>query len=208
MGSDLVYNIQPGPYWDWRIALDLFFGGAGVGALLFGVMLDVFFKGRYQRICQTAAWLSPILVVLGLGFLLLELGRPLRLLLTFVHFAPTSPLWWGGIFQTALVLGSVAHALKWRSSVTYDRGRRLLGYVLAPVAVVVGAYHGLLLALIPSRPLWNTGPTVVAAIICFAATGIAAVMLTHLVRMKIAGRLVEGERLNEFMEDMMPVRTV
>jgi formate-dependent nitrite reductase membrane component NrfD len=206
MDPNLVYSIQPGPYWDWKVALDLFFGGAGVGAILFAIALDVMFQGRYERICRTAAWLSPILVVLGLLFLLLKLGRPQLLILTFTHLAPTSPLWWGGIFQTLLVVGSIWYALKWRRG--HVVGRRPLGWALVPIAVIVGAYHGLLLAVITSRPLWNTGPTVVAAILGFAATGIAAVMLIHLCRMKLAGRLVEGEHLNHFLDDMKPVRNV
>ncbi len=91
MEPTLVYNIQAGPYWNWKVALDLFLGGAGVGALVFAVALEVVFKGRYRRICQTAAWLSPVLVVLGLAFLLLKLGQPQKLVLVFTHFVPTSP---------------------------------------------------------------------------------------------------------------------
>ena len=35
MNTEIIFHIQTGPYWDWRVALDLFLGGAGVGALLF-----------------------------------------------------------------------------------------------------------------------------------------------------------------------------
>ncbi len=86
--------------------------------------------------------------------------------------------------------------------------RRRLGWALTPIAIIVGAYHGLLLAVVTARPLWNTGPTVVAAMLSFVATGIAAVMLVHLVRMRLAGRLVEGEHLSTFLDDMTPVRNV
>jgi len=207
MEPNIFYGIQSGPYWDWRIALDLFFGGAGVGAFLFGVGLDTAFKGRYSRITQTAAILAPILVVAGLLSLLAELGRPAHLFLTFTHFAPSSPLWWGGIFQTLFVAGSIWHAVKWRRPGP-DRNRRLLGWELAPIAIVVGAYHGMLLAVVTARPLWNTGPTVVAALLGFAATGIAAVMLTHLLRMKFGGRLRLEEHVNTFLHDMTPVRYI
>ena len=207
MAPTVFYGIQPGPYWDWRIAADLFFGGAGVGAFLFAVALHAAFKGRYRRITQTAAWLAPILVVLGLSFLFFELGRPFHLFLTFKSFAPTSPLWWGGIFQTLFVAGSIWYAVKWRTTEP-DIDRRLLGWTMTFVAVIVGAYHGFLLAVITARPLWNTGPTVVAALLGFATTGIAAVMLTHLIRMKLAGRLRLNEHLAAFLTDMKPVRNV
>ena len=77
--------------------------------------------------------------------------------------------------------------------------------LLLPLALIVGAYHGLLLAVVTARPLWNTGPTVIAAMLSFVTTGIAAVMLVHLVRMKIAGRLVANDHLNEFLHDLKRV---
>jgi protein NrfD len=208
MESSVIYNIQEGPYWDWKVAVDLFLGGAGVGALLFAVLLDQAFKGRYRRICQTAAWLSPTLVIAGLLFLLFKLGRPMHLPLTYLHFAPTSPLWWGGIFQPLLILGSLWYALKWVSAESDDPGRRRLGWALAPLALIVGGYHGLLLSVITARPLWSTGPTVVTAILGFMATGIAAVMLIHLLRMGLAGRLRNKEHLSTFLDDMRCVRNV
>lgn len=34
MNNEIVYITQQGPIWDWKVAMDLFFGGAGCGALL------------------------------------------------------------------------------------------------------------------------------------------------------------------------------
>ena len=45
-----------------------------------------------------------------------------------------------------------------------------------PVALIVGAYHGWLLTIARARPLWNTGPAMVAAIVGFVTTGMAAVL--------------------------------
>lgn len=204
--TEVIYQVQAGPYWDWRVALDLFLGGAGVGALLFAVVLDEIYPGRYRRICHTASCLAPVLVLSGLVLLLLKMGRPQRLILTYLNFNPSSPLWWGGIFQPLLVVGALAYAARWYRADEEDAFRRWLGRLLAPLALIVGAYHGLLLSLLQARPLWNTGPTVVSALLGFAATGIAAVMLVHLIRMKLKGRLVEGEPLNRFLRDMRCVR--
>ncbi len=214
MESEVFYLVQQGPFWDWRIALDLFLGGAGVGAFLFAVMCDEVYHGRYRRICTTAAWLSPLLLISGLVFLALKLGHPARLFQVYTNFNPTAPLWWGGIFQPLLIIGGIIYAFKWMNAPPVDRPRLWLGRLLGPVAIIVGAYHGLLLSMMNSRPLWNTGPTVVSAILAFIATGIAAVALVHLIRMKLTGgwqieELEEhGESYNVFLDAMRRVRTV
>ena len=59
-----------------------------------------------------------------------------------------------------------------------------------------------------SRPLWITGPTVVAALLGFASTGIAMVMLVHLLRMKWTGRLAEERHVAAFLDDMLGVRNI
>ncbi len=50
MNPEIIYEVQPGLIWDWKVALDLFLGGAGVGALLFAVFLDERCDGKYGRI--------------------------------------------------------------------------------------------------------------------------------------------------------------
>lgn len=205
MGQEITYNIQGGFYWDWRIAVDLFLGGAGVGAFVFGVVIYEVVGTKYRRIPQTAAYLAPVLVGGGLLFLLLELGRPLHIYQTFLNVSLRSPLWWGGVFQTVFIIGAVVFAWRWRDRAA-DRTRRILGWALTPVACIVGAYHGMLLAMMPSRPLWNTGPTVLASLAGFVTTGIAAVMVAHLMRMKLGGRLKDGEHVERFLGDMRPAR--
>ena len=107
MTTEIIYEVQSGPIRDWKVALDLFLGGAGVGALLFAVFLDGRFNGRYQRICRTAAYLAPVVIIVGLLLVMMEMGRPLHLFLAYTNFNPTAPLWWGGIFQPLLVLGAI-----------------------------------------------------------------------------------------------------
>ncbi len=206
MDPTLVFNGPAFPIWDWRVGLDLFFGGIGVGAFLFAVLVDWRYEGKYGRICHTAALAAPFFVLLGLLFLMMKMGRPMALFYTFTTFAPASPLWWGGIFQTLFVLGSIYYALLWRDPDADAERRRKIGWWLLPVAVIVGAYHGFLLSIFPARPLWNTGPTVVAAILAFVTTGMAAVLLLHLIRMKLAGRLAQTDWVQEFLSDMREMR--
>ena len=206
MNPEIVYNIQHGPYWDWKVALDLFLGGAGVGALLFAILLDTGLHGKYRRICHTAAWISPFLIGAGLLLIMMKMGRPFHAYHTYLNVNPTSPLWWGGIFQPLVVLGGFVYAYLWNDPDRRVALRRRLGWILAPLTLIVGAYHGMLLSTLVAHPLWNTGPTVVAALLSFATSGIAVVMLVHLPRMKLAGRLDQPEHVAEFLDDIIMVR--
>lgn len=206
MDPTIIFNGPTFPVWDWRVALDLFFGGIGVGAFLVAVLVDWRYAGKYRRICHTAALAAPVFVALGLLFLMLKMGRPMALFYTFTAFAPTSPLWWGGIFQGLFILGAIYYALQWQRPDENTAFRRKLGWWLLPLAVIVGAYHGFLLTVFRARPLWNTGPTVVAAVLGFVTTGIAAVLLIHLVRMKLAHRLAQTDWVSEFLTDIREMR--
>jgi protein NrfD len=207
MDPEIIYNAQQGFFWDWKVALDLFLGGAGVGAFVLSVGLSEFWGRKYRRIPQTAAFLAPILVAAGLLLLMLKLGRPFQIFQTFTNFAPTAPLWWGGVFQTLFVAGAIWYALLWRDTEPNPK-RRKLGLALTPIALIVGGYHGMLLSVMPARPLWNTGPTVLAAFAAFVTTGIAAVMVVHLLRMKRGGRLQDPEHVQTFLTNLIPVRHV
>lgn len=208
MNQEIQYIIQSGPYWDWKVAVDLFLGGAGVGALLFAILLDIGLGGKYRRICHTAAWLSPVLVASGLALIMLKMGRPFQAYHTYLNINLTSPLWWGGIFQPLVVAGGIVYALLWNKPDERVALRRRLGYLLIPLTLIVGAYHGMLLSTLSSRPLWATGPTVISALLSFASSGVAVVMLVHFLRMKWRGRLDDRGHVETFLGDLIMVRNV
>ena len=98
--------------------------------------------------------------------------------------------------------------MRWKNFSEEDKTRVMLVRFLVPLAVVVGVYHGMLLSVIVARPLWNTGPTVVAALLGFTSTGIAVVMLVHLIRMYFGGRLQDAEHITLFLDNMKLVRNI
>jgi len=209
--QDLIIFYSPpgvGPYWDWRVAADLFCGGIGVGAFLFAVLADWRYGAPRERVCQTAAWIAPFFVVAGMLFLLSEMGHPERIFYTLVSFRLTSPLWWGGVFQGLLIAGASLYALLWLEPSARVQARRRLGALLLPVAIVVGAYHGFLLAFVRARPLWNTGPALTTAVLGFLTTGLAAVLLVHLARARWTGRIENEPGMRTFFDDMREVRVI
>jgi protein NrfD len=174
-------------FWGVDIALDLFFGGLGVGTFILAVAVNFFYGDRLKRVSKIAACLTPACVALGFLFLILHLGRPERFYRIFLHFNFTSPISWGGWLQTIFFAISTIYALMWlgeagkfRRLPSWLRGarpRQLTGFIGLPFALAVGIYHGFLLMVFKSRPLWNTGPVTIAAICGFITTGIALVVL-------------------------------
>lgn len=203
---EVIFNTQPMPYWDWRVALDLFFGGMGVGTLLLAVGIDWRFGDKHRRFAQTAALLSPAFVLLGLLFLMSKLGRPTASVHLYLGFHPTSALWWGGWLQLLLVAGSVVYALWWRDEAK-DGARRALGWLLSPLALAVGVYHGWLLSAFEVRALWSTGATILAAVLAALTTGMAAALLLYLLRARSHGRMLGGE-LDAFLDEMHGLRNL
>ncbi len=176
METSFIYNTPHLIYWDWRIAADLFFGGIGVGAFLVAVLNSLYYKGKYSAISKTGAILSPILVILGLIFMMTEMGHPFRMWRTITAFNVSSPMSWGGVFQGLLIGIGVIYAYLWIKPGP-ARLRNIVGIVGIPVALIVGAYHGWLLTILRARPLWNTGPATITALLGFVITGMAAVLL-------------------------------
>jgi protein NrfD len=176
IGVLFTYNVPHLLYWDWRIAADLFFGGIGVGAFLLAVVNSLYYKDKYVSVSKIGAILSPLLVILGLIFLLTELGHPLRMWRTVPGFNISSPLSWGGPFQGLFIGVGIVYAYLWIKPGSVKL-RNIVGVVGIPLALVVGAYHGWLLTIVRARPLWNTGPATISALLCFVTTGMAAVLL-------------------------------
>ena len=79
------------------------------------------------------------------------------------------------------------------------RERRTIGRVGGVLAVLVGGYHGALLALMPAQPLWNTGPTILVSVFAFVTTGIAGVLLVRML-------LGSADEKSALLAELRPVR--
>jgi formate-dependent nitrite reductase membrane component NrfD len=205
MDAQVIYDVFHLNYWDWRIACLMFFGGMGVGSYLFSVFVGWYYQEKYPHISKIGAIIEPICIFLALGFLMSDLGHPARAYKLFTSFHPTSPLWWGGWFQTIFLIVTCWHAYLWvRGEPGQATLRKRVGWVGVPLALIVGGYYGFLMTVVKAHPLWNAGPSTVTAILSFAICGIAAVVLA-LVLLPDSSRLLSDIRLTR---DIMGVGLV
>jgi phenylacetyl-CoA:acceptor oxidoreductase subunit 2 len=181
--------------WDWRAAGNFICGGAGAGLTVFAVL------------CAPAAAMLPVLVAglalvgLGLFFVWLEIGRPLRAFNVFVHLRTS---WMSREALAAVVLFALGAGLvagmHWRAWPTalaallflYCQGR-LLGAargiptwrhpLTPPLVVATGLTEGM--GVFWLLVAWMQPPPVLA--LPFAALLIARALLWRVWRARLAG---------------------
>ncbi|MBD3868208.1 MAG: polysulfide reductase NrfD [Acidobacteria bacterium] len=97
--------------WGWMIVVYLFLGGLGAGCMVLSGAAHLGRRGRYQGIARAGAILAPILVGVGSGLLIFDLGNPLRFWRLFVTFQPTSPMFIGSWLLIGFSLVTMIYAV-------------------------------------------------------------------------------------------------
>jgi len=187
------YMNLPEISYDWMVATYFFLGGLAAGAFLFSVVAN-YWKKELQPLAKAPAVAAPIILAIGMLFLLLDLGQPFRSFRLFTSFNPRSALSWGVWFLNGFFVMSVAYAwqlLKGRAS-----SSRKLACAGVPFALLVATYTGVLLTQSPGRALWHTPLLPVLFLNGALISGFAAAILLSAgkaieLRAK-AGRLLAG----------------
>ncbi|MGV2939308.1 NrfD/PsrC family molybdoenzyme membrane anchor subunit [Mesobacillus sp. LC4] len=178
-------------YWDYRVALDLFLGGVGIGVFLLAAYFSLVFKEKSLKITRLGFILAPVLVGLGVFALLTELGKPFRMLSTFINVNPTSVTSWGGFLQTIFILLSfVIFLVVWKYKQNAYQMGIFKGLVIAGsvFALAVGIYHGLLLMSLGVAG-WANGLIPVMFLVSSILSGSSVLMVVEAVFMRsIIGR--------------------
>ncbi len=161
--------------WGLYIASYLFLGGAAGGAFLVGGIQDLRNKGT--RVAAFAGVTSFAAIVLGLVFLILDLGNP-----GVAFNAFNQPFSSVMAFGTWIISGFAVVSLvytsffigrfPWSRAV---RGRKFFAVLGMILGLVTMYYTGLLLGVILARPLWSQALIPILFTVSGASTGIALV---------------------------------
>ena len=147
------YITEPDVAYNWMTAVYFFLGGLSAGAFLFSVVAN-YWKKDLRPLGKTVGILAPIVLAVGMLFLLLHLGRPERAWRLFLSFNPRSALSWGVWFLNIFFALSLLYA--WSLVKGSVGAARKFGYLGAPFAIAVASYTGVLLTQAPGRPLWHS----------------------------------------------------
>jgi len=156
--------------WTWLIAVYLFLGGLGAGAMCTTAIIGLASGERFKNTIRFGSWTGAVAIAVGTLFLLIDVGKPFRALVlfrSFVNFDSWMAI--GAWLLMAVLLINGVSALMWTDAIRAwlqrlwkplaDK-RRIWRYALAAIAIplnlCVAAYTGILIGVLPFRPLWNT----------------------------------------------------
>ena len=175
------------PPWEWPIGGYLFLGGLAGGSALLATGAQVTGNKELRRSTRLTAFSAASV---GSVFLILDLGRPERLLNMFRVFKVTSPMsigsWILGSFASAAALPAAVEADELVGGVLPAKIRGLLDKAAGPAGAVAGVFGGPLagytavLLANTSNPTWNDAkkhlPYVFVSSASAAASGAAMVL--------------------------------
>jgi len=176
MEAKVTYDIFHLVYWDWKVVLELFLGGIGIGAFLYAIGLMLHRKNDQMVEIKVGSIMGPIAMTAALSFLLAEMGHPLRIYKSVTGFNITSTMSWGGVIQVGFIIVSTVFVVMLFCNIS-RKVRWNVGVFAGFFALFVMIYQGFLLSFVTARPLWNAGAVSIVSVFLSLNTGIAAVLL-------------------------------
>lgn len=181
--------------WEWQIPVYLFLGGMVAGMMIIsGYFL---FSGRHKEsncACFSIPFTSVVLLSAGMFALFLDLSHKLNVWRLYTTFELKSPMSWGAwiliLVYPALIANILIRPSQWMiklipklSDISQKISEhhiliRNIGILNMLFGMMLGAYTGVLLSTMVSRPLWNSA----LLWVLFLVSGLsAAAAYVHLV---------------------------
>jgi formate-dependent nitrite reductase membrane component NrfD len=187
--------------WGLPVILYLFLAGVGAGALTVSSSVLLRggggFAGDHFKVARYGALLAPLPLIVGTGFIILELGTfeaaiahgEWSKLFSWINLFLTinlSPMSIGSWILAACILASIAYAWTFlKKDAGADDGmagmRKALAWVGVPLGIAVAVYTGVLLGAMPARPFWNTPVLAMLFLLSALSTGVAGILLLRAV---------------------------
>jgi formate-dependent nitrite reductase membrane component NrfD len=163
---------------EWYIAIYLFLGGVGAGAILSASFADLYNREKYIYYIKSASLIGMPAVAFGTLFLLLDLGqgltKPWLLILLFAN--PASAITWGTIILTLFIIFATIYGA-YNFKIIKFGGSKFLPVILILLSLGTAGYTGVLLGVLKAIPLWNQTLIPVLFIISAISTGISATVV-------------------------------
>lgn len=177
--------------WGFYITLFMFFVGLSAGGLIISSIPNAFGMKGFGDISRVAIWTSICCTCVAIGFVVVDLGGPLRLWELFVYSNLSSPLMWDIIVLSTYLILSIVYLWAYRHE---DAGKmshtaiRVISIIALVVAVGVHTVTAWIFSLSAAHEFWHTalmGPWFVASALDCGT----ALVLIVVIALQKAGRL-------------------
>ncbi len=179
----------PHHYWEYPIAIYLFLGGLGGGILFINWILSAFIAPgiNLTQVMMLPNFIALIAIVIGLFFLVFELGQPPVFYRAYV--TATSIIKWGAVLLTIASVGDLIWLLGYWSPLTPVLGWisvfnffAPLGPLMLCLAGIAGfgimVYTGVMLSTLKAHSFWATPALPILFTVSALSTASAMIMLS------------------------------
>jgi|SRR5680860_187466 len=193
--------------WGGMIAIYLFLAGIAGGAFLTASLTDLFSKKQYPKVIRSGAYIALVTIIVGLGLLVVDLGRPLSFWKLIFNVNLGSVMSIGVFIVSGFTALSVVYGyLVWLTAAAQKRikitsantevaatsGKQGIQAFRKPVAVLgvlfslgTATYTGFLLSAVATNNFWHTPFLGIEGIpfmpilflVSAASTGLAATLI-------------------------------
>ena len=177
--------------WGLYITCFMFLVGLSAGGLIISSAPRVFGMEGFGGISKIAVWTSICCTVLAIGFVVVDLGQPLRLWELFAYSNLGSPLMWDIIVLATYLILSIVYlwaTLRFEGGKGSATSLRAISAIALVCAILVHSVTAWIFGLQQGREMWHTallGPWFVSsALVC----GVALVLVV-VIALRKAGYL-------------------
>ena len=177
--------------WGLYITMFMFLVGLSAGGLIISSVPRAFGMKGFGGISKIAVWTSICCTVLAVGFVVIDLGQPLRLWELFAYSNLGSPLMWDIAVISIYLILSVVYlwaTLRAEAGKVSEKALRVISVVALVTAVLVHSVTAWIFGLQQAHEFWHTalmGPWFVASALDCGT----ALVLIVVVALQKAGRL-------------------
>jgi len=157
----------------------MFLGGTGAG--LYAVSFILILLGGNSELARIGVLVGPLLMAVGLLFLLLELGAPKNIFRILVGLS-TSWMSRGALLQILFILISLIYALPafWQTSWLLSGAGLIIGSIGFLLALISAIYHGLFISKAKGVAFWSSPVMPILSMATAVSSGIGFLLLIFL----------------------------
>lgn len=145
--------------WGLYITMFMFLVGLSAGGLIISSVPRAFGIAGFGGISKIAVWTSVCCTVLAIGFVVIDLGQPLRLWELFAYSNLSSPLMWDIVVLAVYLVLSIAYlwaTVRFEAGRASERSLRLISVIALVTAVLVHSVTAWIFGLQAGRAMWHT----------------------------------------------------